>query len=271
MSRVTPASNPLTSWRRSKGNLQGTDPRTGGHRPKDVFWRYPLGRSRIFFNPDVDGCALEVVRRYGEPGGGTFGVVCFGLDAFYLSSSRSVSRPVCCGWVQGCSGMVEPLFCTLVCDQVDLLFVGTATVPSGLALAGGDYCSSSGISEFVGRCPPASIVCRVSDHGSVIVGFQTATSPLSVPSMFDHKLQSLGFVRVLRFRLLKAFRFIMIAFPMNSVTTGIEGGIRFVVWYWMRGPSPVSSSLSRCAPQGTAGWISTWLTSTEESRRSPTL
>ena len=40
VSRVTAASNSLTCWRRSEGNSLGTDPRTGGHRPKKpVCWK----------------------------------------------------------------------------------------------------------------------------------------------------------------------------------------------------------------------------------------
>ena len=69
--------------------------------------------------------------------------------------------------------------------------------------------------------------------------------------MFDHESQSLAFVRVRRLRLLgglltvfrsllsvntgKFFQnFMMFAFLMNSATMGIEGGIRTVVWYWMK-------------------------------------
>ena len=63
--------------------------------------------------------------------------------------------------------------------------------------------------------------------------------------------QSLAFVRVRRLRLLgglltvfrsllsvntgKLFQnFMMFAFLMNSATMRIEGGIRSVVWYWMK-------------------------------------
>ena len=47
VSRVTPASNSLTCWRRS----EGTDPRTRGHRSKDQSSGVPLGRIRLFFEP----------------------------------------------------------------------------------------------------------------------------------------------------------------------------------------------------------------------------
>ena len=89
VSRVTPASNSQTSWRRSKGDAPlGTDPRTGGHRPKDwSFWRYLLGRTADLFSTLTSTVArwrsyeymegLVVVR---------FGVVCCGPFVCFLSS-----------------------------------------------------------------------------------------------------------------------------------------------------------------------------------------
>ena len=76
------------------GWSKGTDPRTGGRRPKD--WSsggVPSGVRVCFLNPGVDNCALEVVRWFEGLGGGSLGMACFGLGVFYLSSSRSISLP----------------------------------------------------------------------------------------------------------------------------------------------------------------------------------
>ena len=92
MSRVTPASNSLISWRRSKGNLLSTDPRTGGHRPKD--------RSSGGISPGVRGYFFTLTwtiarwRSYADMGGMV--VVCSAWYVlawmyFDISSSRSVS------------------------------------------------------------------------------------------------------------------------------------------------------------------------------------
>ena len=81
--------------KQSNGNSLGTDLRTGRHRPKNQSsGRYPLVCLRLRFDPDVDGCALEVVRRYGRPGGCMIGVVWCGPDVLscgLLLSSTTVS------------------------------------------------------------------------------------------------------------------------------------------------------------------------------------